>query len=75
MYKQATISDFNVISREKQVENPKMEASQNESYYETTELMIERKERDERSRITVGFKKANLNKLKELVHRVIGKGF
>lgn len=74
-YVQATISDFSVISREKQVENLKMAVSQNESYSETTEFMTERKERDERGRITVGFKKANLNKLKELVHKIIGKGF
>lgn len=51
-----------------------MESNQDESYHETTEFMIQRKERDERSRIiTQGFKKANFNKLKELVHEVLGK--
>lgn len=51
-----------------------MESNQDEGYHETTEFMIQRKERDERSRIvTLGFKKANFNKLKELVHEVLGK--
>lgn len=63
-----------MINREKLVENLKVESNQDESYHETTEFMIQRTEGDERSRITtVGFKKANFNKLKELVHKVLGK--
>lgn len=63
-----------MINSEKLVENLKVESNQGGSYHETTEFMIQRKERDERSRITtVGFKKANFNKLKELVHEVLGR--
>lgn len=51
-----------------------MDSNQDESYHETTEFMIQRNERDERSRIIrLGFKKSNYNKLKELVHEVLGK--
>lgn len=65
-----------MISRDKLVENLKVESNQGESYHETTEFMIQRKERDERSRITrVGFKKSNFSKLKELVHEVLGREF
>lgn len=65
-----------MISRDKLVENLKVESNQGESYHETTEFMIQRKERDERSRITrVGFKKSNFSKLKELVHAVLGREF
>lgn len=50
-----------------------MDSNQDESYHETTEFMIQRKERDERSRIIrLGFKKSNYNKLKELVREVLG---
>lgn len=65
-----------MISRDKLVENLKVESNQGESYHETTEFMIQRKERDEKSRITrVGFKKSNFSKLKELVHEVLGREF
>lgn len=75
---QVTISDFTVISREQLVENLNVESSQKESYCEEkkTEFMVEMKERDERSRIiSVGFQKANFNMLKDLVHKIMGKGF
>lgn len=50
-----------------------MDSNQDESYHETTEFMIQRKERDERSRIIrLSFKKSNYNKLKELVREVLG---
>lgn len=65
-----------MISRDKLVENLKVESNQDESYHETTEFMIQRKERDERSGITrVGFKKSNFSKLKELVQEVLGREF
>lgn len=65
-----------MISRDKLVENLKVESNQGERYHETTEFMIQRKERDEKSRITrVGFKKSNFSKLKELVHEVLGREF